>query len=120
MITSEIMSLNKFKRIYPNCYREYMKIEGDDYSNLNFGIDSLLFSFRIGINIVPVYSDEPKKLLGYRSYIKYYINNKLNIPSGEVSFIEDYAKYKTAEKAEKKTIICALKMIEEKLRLEVI
>ena len=115
MVTKNILNLKIFKAEYPNCYTEYLKIHGDTYHSFNSAIDSLLFSFGIGIVLIPVYSAKSDQLMGYKSIIKYYPDNKLKVKSADTVYIEDYKKFKTPEKANIATTIQALNVLEDAL-----
>jgi len=116
MITKNFIQPKEFSKNYPNCYTEYMKLNGDSHKSLNHALDSLLFHFGIGVVLLQVYS-KFEKFLGYRSFIKFYPGNKVMEESREICYIEDYKKFKIAEKANKITTLRALDILESKLSL---
>ena len=87
-------------------------MNGETYTNLNSALDSLLFKFGIGIVLQQVYSDN-EKFIGYKSFIKFYPQNKIGEECGQIRYIEDSKKFKVAEKATKATMIKALEILED-------
>lgn len=112
MNSRDIISLKNFRTQYPHCFQEYQKMKGDTFNTLNSALDSLLFNFGIGIVVQPVYSNNDK-FLGNVSSIKIYPFNKIGEQSSENKYIEDYKKFKIAEKATKVTTLKALEILED-------
>jgi hypothetical protein len=84
------------------------------YNSFDLALDSLLIGFGIGIVLMQVFS-KSDKFLGYKSYIKYYPQNSLNLESGQTLYVEDYKKFRVAEKVTKVTTIKALDILEYQL-----
>ena len=118
---TDIISKIKFKREYPFCFNEYLKNKGLGFISFNAAIDDLLFRFGLGVVLQQVFS-ETDKFLGYTSYIKVYqaYSQKFVNPIADVKVIEDYKKFKSSEKAQKQTTICALDLLEDNLRMNLI
>jgi len=112
MNSRDIISLKNFRTQYPHCFQEYQKMKGETYNSLNSALDSLLFKFGIGIVLQQEYS-KSDKFLGHMSYIRYYPFNKIGEQSTDIRYIEDYKKFKIADKATKITTIKALEILED-------
>jgi hypothetical protein len=110
------LSRTKLQKEYPKCFKEYLRIHGDEYLDFMYSVDVLLFNFGIKI-IVNRIDSMKKKTLGYTSIIEFTENNKLNRLSEAIVEIEDYRKYKSYDKARTATFISALNMLEEMLDL---
>ena len=109
----DVISISKLKNDFPYCYKEFNKIRC-------INIDSLLNSFGISIILNPINCAKTNKLLGYCSSIRIRPDNKMRKPSSEYIVIEDYKKFKTQIKAEKETVISALEVLENNLRMRII
>jgi hypothetical protein len=107
-------TIRKFMAEYPNSYKAYVSL-CIEYPSIYSAVDALLCYFGLGFLVFPVYHETLDKILGYNSKIKVYPTNKFDLDSSDIVVIEDYKKFKSREKAEKETIICALNFLEEKL-----
>jgi hypothetical protein len=110
----DMITIKKFMVEYPNSYKAYVSL-GIEYSSINSAVDALLFNFGLGFQVLPIFHETLDKILGFNSKIKVYPMNKFNLDCGDIVVIEDYKKFKSREKAEKETLICALNFLERKL-----
>lgn len=109
-----MITVKKFMEEYPKSYKAYLVL-GREYPSVNSAVDALLCHFGLGFLVDSVYHEIYDKILGFRSKIKVYPINEFGLESCDIVVIEDYKKFKSREKAEKETIICALNFLEEKL-----
>ncbi len=109
-----MLTIKKLEQEYPLCFDEFMKLKGNEFRNVNSAIDNLLVSFGVGVITVPVVSDN-EKLLGYKTMIRIYPANSLELKSEDIDFIEDFKKFKSSKRAEEVTVKEALKMLERNL-----
>jgi len=111
-----MITIKKFMAEYPKSYKAYASL-GMEYPSINSAIDALLCHFGLGFLVFPIYHETLDKVLGYNSKIKIYPTNSFNLDVEDRVIIEDYKKFKSREKAEKETFICALNFLEDKLSL---
>lgn len=109
-----MINIKKFMAEYPKSYKAYASL-GIEYPSINSAIDALLCHFGLGFLVFPIYHETLDKVLGYNSIIKIYPTNSFNLDIEDRVIIEDYKKFKSREKAEKETHICALNFLEDKL-----
>jgi hypothetical protein len=109
-----MITIKKFMAEYPKSYKAYESL-GIEYPSINSAVDALLCYFGLGFLVLPIYHETLDKILGFNSKIKVYPMNKFNLDCGDIVVIEDYKKFKSREKAEKETLICALNFLERKL-----
>ena len=111
-----MVTIKKFMAEYPKSYKAYESL-GIEYPSINSAVDALLCHFGLGFLVYPIFHDKLDKVLGYNSKIKIYPTNSFNLDAEDRVIIEDYKKFKSREKAEKETLICALNFLEEKLSI---
>ncbi len=109
-----MITIKKFMAEYPKSYKAYTSL-GIEYPSINSAMEELFCYFGLGILVFPIYHATLDKVLGYNSKIKIYPMNSFNLDAGDRVIIEDYKKFKTREKAEKETFVCALNFLEDKL-----
>lgn len=115
MMNPIYISRAKFKKEYPKCFEEFLKFDGDRYLEINTAMDSFIFHIGIGI-ITPLITDKSgEKILGYKSIVKFYPQNKCRKNPDEYYYIEDYKRYKAAWRAYKATLIHVLDNLEDLL-----
>jgi len=109
-----MITIKKFMAEYPKSYKAYISL-GIEYPSINSAIDALLCRYGLGFSVFPIYHETSDKVLGYNSKIKIYPTNSFNLDIEDRVIIEDYKRFKSREKAEKETFICALNFLEDKL-----
>ncbi len=109
-----MLNIKKLEQEYPLSFEEFKKLKRNEFRNVNSAIDNLLFSFGIGVITVPVLS-ENEKLLGYKTKIRIYPTNSLELISEDIDFIEEFKKYKSPKRAEEATVEEAVKLLERNL-----